>query len=412
MARMIRSGLMPLAAVGFLTLAACSGGNSPKQATTTPTSAKPSGPPITIGLINTENAPVGSFPELGRGAQAAVRYVNEHLGGLNGRPLQLTPCITAATPESSQACANRLAGQSPVAVIGGIDLSAASSIPVLAKAGIPYVTGSPTVLEELDATGAYALTAGQGGDLLGEAEYVINTFHPSKIAVVYPDLPGLLNDATQAASNVLHAKGITPKLVAAQPDAADLTPALTAATAGNPDILFGVFPAQGCARLMQARQSLGIKVKTFYLGACAEESVIQAAGAAADEAYFASAYLPPNTVGDADVTAYQSAMQAYDQQDAKASELAQAGFADVMNIRSLLLAAGAEPTAAGLTAQLKASTNHPNFMGHPFTCSTTQAPPFNSVCNANVRVLQYHGGTFTDLASTWVNGADVLKLAG
>jgi len=398
------------AALGSLALGAC-GKSTPKPATT-PTSAPPSGPPVMVGLINTENAPLGSFPELGRGVQAAIRYVDEHLGGVAGRPLQVVPCITAGTPESSQACANTLALKSPVAVIGGIDLSASASIPVLAKAGIPYVTGSPTVLEELDATGSYALTAGQGGDILGEADYVINTFKPNRIAVVYPDLPGLLNDATQAASNVLRAKGIASKLVAVKPDAADLAPALTAAMASNPDVLFGIFPAQGCARLMQARQALGVSVKTFYLGACAEQSVIQAAGPAADQAYFASAYLPPTASVDPDVSSYDAAMRSYDGQDAKASELAQAGFADVMNIRFLLGEAGTTPTASVLGNLLHTARDHRNFMAHAFTCDGQQAPPFNAVCNAEVRILQYHAGTFSDLSGAWVTGADLLKLAG
>lgn len=396
-----------VALAGLTALAACSGGGGTKSP---PAAAKPAGPPILIGLVNTENAPLGSFPELTRGAQAAARDINERLGGVLGRPVQLVPCVTAGTPESSQACANQLAGRSPVAVIGGIDLGASTSIPVLAKAHIPYVTGSPTVLEELDQSGSFPLTAGQGGDLLGEATYVLNTFHPAKISVVYPDLPGLLNDATQAASNVLKAKGVTAKLVAAKPDAADLTPSLSAALASNPDVLFGVFPAQGCARLMQARQALGAKVKTFYLGACAEQSVIQAAGGAAEGSYFASGYLPV-TAADADVAAYASAMKAYDPGDAKASGLAQAGFADVMNLRALIVEAGAA-TPAAVAAKLKAASNHPNFMAHPYTCTSSQAPPLDAVCNVNVRILQYKAGAFTDVTGGWVNGADLLKLAG
>ena len=107
-----------------MVLAACSGGDDDGAA---PRGANPAtGPPIVVGMINQEDAPVGSFPEVRRSAEAAVRYVNEELGGVDGRPLRLETCTTRGTPESSQACADQLVGKQPVAVLGGVDLGAAA----------------------------------------------------------------------------------------------------------------------------------------------------------------------------------------------------------------------------------------------------------------------------------------------
>ena len=55
------------------------------------------GAPVVVGFVNQENAPAGSFPELRLGAQAALRYVNEELGGAGGRPIQLATCATAGS---------------------------------------------------------------------------------------------------------------------------------------------------------------------------------------------------------------------------------------------------------------------------------------------------------------------------
>ncbi len=66
------------------------------------------GEPIVVGLLNQEDAPVGSFPDLRKGAEAAVRHVNADLGGVGGRPIRLESCATRGTAESSQSCATRI----------------------------------------------------------------------------------------------------------------------------------------------------------------------------------------------------------------------------------------------------------------------------------------------------------------
>ena len=47
-----------------------------------PVAADESLPPVRIGLLNQENDPVGSFPEIRLGLEAAVGYINAELGGI------------------------------------------------------------------------------------------------------------------------------------------------------------------------------------------------------------------------------------------------------------------------------------------------------------------------------------------
>ena len=65
------------------------------------------GTPITIGMINQENTPVGSFPELSQAVQAAVEFVNNELGGIDGHPIRLEVCNTKFSAEGSTACAQQ-----------------------------------------------------------------------------------------------------------------------------------------------------------------------------------------------------------------------------------------------------------------------------------------------------------------
>ncbi|MFN2609000.1 MAG: ABC transporter substrate-binding protein [Acidimicrobiales bacterium] len=382
---------------------ACTGGGSKASRT------KASGSPVVVGFVNQENAPVGSFPEVRTDAEAAVAYANAELGGVGGHPIRLVTCATDGTPESSQACATKVRQANPVAVLGGIDLGAASSIPVLATAGIPYVGASPTLGDELTASDGFMLTGGAAADLLGQAQYVTDTLHAKKVSVLYIDLPGLLSTAIDAAKAVLSKKGVTDvRAVAEKADTPDFTPALSAINRSNPDAIVAVFPAQGCSRIMAARKALAIKAKMLFPGACAAQSVIDASGGGADGVYFSSGFLPYDGT-DPDVATYLAKRKAFGAKDPP-SVLAQAGFSEVMSLREVLGEVKGPLTPESVTATLRTTKDHPGFMSHTFTCDRQQVFLLGAVCNNNVRLLQYGGGRFTDVVGDWVNGADLIRL--
>ena len=360
---------------------------------------------IVLGMINQEDAPVGSFPEVREAAQAAIAHVNEDLGGVNGRPLRLEVCRTTGTPESSAACANSLLAKQPVAVLGGVDLGAAASLPVFEKAGIPYVGGTPALGEELTSPAAWMTAGGVVADLLGEADYALGTLKVKKVGALYVDLPGVLTTVIGAAEIVLRAKGVTDvKLVAAKADAADFAPSVKAATAGNPDAVIVLFPAQSCARIMSAARSLNVRARMFYPSACASQAVVDAAGPAAENAYFASAYLPFDDPSP-EVATWKAEAKV-----SKPSALSQAGFSVAMNVYDLLKEGTDTPTA--LTTKLRAAVDHPGYMAHAYTCDRKQVSLMSAVCNPYVRLLQYKGGRFVDVTGNWVSGADLVKLFG
>ncbi|HEX8770721.1 MAG TPA: ABC transporter substrate-binding protein [Acidimicrobiales bacterium] len=384
---------------------ACDGGGETAGGGDDPGGKKATGAPIEVGLINQEDAPTGSFPEFRRAAEAAVSYVNDQLGGIGGRPIHLQKCTTTGAPETSQACANKVRSKGVVAVIGGVDIGAAASLPVLEQAKIPYISTSPSLGDELTSDDAFMLTGGTGADLLGQAAYATDTLHVKKVGIIYADLPGLLSTAVQATKEVLETKGVTDvKLVPAKADSRDLAPAMSQVAAGNPEIVVAVFPAQGCARIMQAKQSLEIKSKMFYPGACAEQSVFDSAGTGADGGYFGTGFLPYTDRANPEVSLYLKKSKG------EPSVLSQAGFAVVMNARALLSDISGPVTAESVTARLKATKAQPGFMAHDYTCDGKQVALLSAVCNANVRMLQYKGGIFTDVAGDWVNGADLVKL--
>ena len=367
---------------------------------------------MVVGFINQENAVVGSFPEVRRDAEAAVRYVNEKLGGVDGRPVKLETCTTDGTPESSQACANRLRGTNPVAVLGGVDLGAAASIPVLNAAGIPYVGASPSLGDELTATDAFMLTGGAAADLLGQAQYALDTLKAKRVGILYLDLPGLLSTAVEAARRVLQRKGVEAVVtVPEKADAADFTQALTAVNRGNPDVIVAVFPAQACARIMQARKALAVKARFFFPGACTDPGVFDASGGGAEGAYFASGFLPFTDRSAPEVATYLDERRAHGAGDTRPSVLSQAGFAVVVDLHRLLTEVQGPLTPAAVVAALRSTRDHAGFMSHPYTCDRQQVFLLGAVCNSHVRLLQLRGRTLADVTGSWVNGAELVRLA-
>lgn len=361
-------------------------------------------PPIVLGFANMEGSPAGSFPEARVGAQAAVDQVND-AGGVGGRPIELSVCKTNGTAESSQGCAQKLLADKPLAVVGGVDLGANASVHVIADAGVPYVTGSPTLGAELTTPGVSAFTGGTAAELLGIGDYLIAQ-HVKSIHVLHEDLPGLLTTAINAAGSIFTAKGVTDvKLVPEKADAADFAPALTAAAAGKPDAIIVVFPAQACARIMQAAQALSVKAPLYYPGACASPAVVNGREAALGSSFFASGFLPvAASGGGAEGDAFRKRVPV-----GQRSPVSMASYAAVLDVTALMADGGTD--RASLAKKLAATHDQAGVLAHPYTCDGKQLPLLISVCNSNVRLLQYRGGAFTDVAGRWVNGGELAGLA-
>jgi branched-chain amino acid transport system substrate-binding protein len=390
---------------GAIGLVACTGaspGGSPEP------SGSSSEPPIVVGLINTEDASVGSFPELRRGVLAAEGYVNGDLGGVDGRQIEIAACTTTGTPESSQRCAQELLSKSPVVVIGGVDLGAAASLPVLQTAGVPYVTGTPSATAALTSDGSFALTGGTATEILGEVAYAVDTLHADRLAGVYSDVPGLLSEAASLLETIVQRKGIEDFRFVPVSNAPDLVPALSAAGENDPDAILAVFPAQACTRVVQGVESVGLDARMMYPSFCAADRVFAAARSGAEGSIVATGYVPYVERRDDEVATYLEALRAYDSA-AEPSLLSQAGFSVLVVLQRLMTETTGDLTPASLTATLRSAKAHPSFMGHPFTCDGHQVPLLGALCSAYVRISAVHDRRLRPVGG-WVDTAPVAAL--
>jgi len=362
-------------------------------------------------MINQENTPAGSFPEIRQAELAAVGYVNNH-GGVNGHPLVLKVCITDGSPSGSSSCANQMVADHVLLVSIGIDFGTSGDVPILTKAGIPIIGGEPLLAPELTTTDAVFFAGGSAGAFPAQDAYIGEVLHAKKVSILYTANPAGTAAATTFGEDLLIKAGVPKsgiKLVGASASATDYTPAVSAANADSPDAMMVLFAAVGCSRIMLAVASLGVTAKMFYAGSCLDKSVLTAGGAGANGSFFNSEWIPYNDTSNPQVALYHQVLTAADGSAAVFSGFSQTGFQNIMNITAVLKTMGAPATLTGaqVLAKFKSLTNEPNFMAHPYTCNPVPVASFPSVCNYNDRIVEYKTGSVTDIYGKWIAGSSL-----
>ena len=76
-----------------------------------------------------------SLPEIRQAFESGVNYVNEELGGINGRPMKAETCNLDITPESSVNCANQFVEKNVVVAVQGVDVAADAALPIWGRPG-------------------------------------------------------------------------------------------------------------------------------------------------------------------------------------------------------------------------------------------------------------------------------------
>ena len=92
-----------------------------------------SGEPVKIGLITEEGGAGGGA----QGSQTSIvfgiaaQYVNEYLGGIAGRPIEIWECGNSSTPAGAQDCAQQAVEQNVVAVVLPFDCCGDDQVPIV-----------------------------------------------------------------------------------------------------------------------------------------------------------------------------------------------------------------------------------------------------------------------------------------
>ncbi|GAA3721848.1 ABC transporter substrate-binding protein [Gordonia hankookensis] len=338
---------------------------------------KAAGQAIKVGLFNPSKGPA-TQAGVSSGKTAALDYVNNQIGGINGRPIDIVDCgIDQTAPESTIACANQFVQAGVVAAVDGYDSESLAAVPILTAAGIPLVGQIPFNT----ATGAKADNRVYFGP--PPAAFLVGFMQSLKAAgktsltLANADLP----QAHQVFDGLLaplgKQLGIEVKSVYYPPTGPNFTALATTLADGNPDAA-GLMTAPNdntCTKLSQSLRSVGYK-GTMFMAACTE--FIDTMGSQAVGAQTYSPGWQPPAIDSAPEPAKSNlkvAEQYIDAAGGTGGFYAYGTFATFVDfVNGLNQAKVTDFTGANVLNGLKGLTDFQSFLGPKLTCGKPTTP--------------------------------------
>jgi branched-chain amino acid transport system substrate-binding protein len=240
-----------------------------------PNLAPPTGEEMLVGFVNSEGTPGLDFPEMRVDMEAAVDYLNQH-GGFGGRPIKLETCAVKGSPETSQACAQELAGKNVELVLIGLDLF--PDYPTYTAAGIPVIGVLPILPGDYTANALF-LTGGNATTTGAMAAVAKDHFGAKTVGIVSADNAGA-NGTEAALTAALDIAGIAHTTVKGGDNETDAgyQGLMREAAKDNPDLLISLYSDDGCIGTMRGRAALGIEIPTITTAICSGKTVLDEVG--------------------------------------------------------------------------------------------------------------------------------------
>lgn len=398
----VRTGVALVVAAAALVAASCSSttpagtdgadgpGTTVDVATVLGTPNPATGSKVLVGLITEGGSEaLGSQSELtSRGAQIAVEYTNEYLGGLGGHEIELFVCGNQGTPAGATDCANQMVEKKVVAVVHPYTGQGSAQVPVITGAGIPYVTLSGSSSEELTTPGVFALTGGYPTTLAAFAAKAQQE-GVKRFNMIVIDVPAATSGAQALGEIVFGNADVEYEVTPVPPGTPDMSPQLQAAIDGGADALGVTGDVTTCTAFFQAYQTLALSVPRYVIPVCNEKSLIDSYGAVLDGSFETAI---TDTAGD-DAEVYAAMLAKYNTGDAidpnpALSPGVAAGASTVINFVNGMVGIGTDVTPASVLAQMKATQNVVMFLsgGLTYTCDGKAIAILPNVCSAEMQI--------------------------
>ena len=366
-----------------------------------PNLAPPTGEEMVIGLVNSEGTPGLDFPEIRVDIEAAVDYLNQH-GGYGGRPVKLENCAVKGSPETSQACAQELAGKKVELVMIGLDLF--PDYATYSAAGIPVIGVLPILPGDYTADALF-LTGGNATTTSAMAAVAKDHFQASSVAIVSADNAGA-NGTEASLTAALDVAGISHITIKGGDNETDTgyQGLMREAAADNPDLLISLYSDDGCIGTIRGRAELGIDIPVITTAICSGKTVLDEVG---DDALGWS-FVGVQTQKDTPQLAILQEILAPvfgvspEEVDSTALGLGALGMIEIMSLAmfaNMIQTNGGEVTGASLYEFVKTEkglSQWPN--GSPIECGTSEKYP--AICS------------FTFPVSEYVEGGKVITIEG
>jgi branched-chain amino acid transport system substrate-binding protein len=366
--------------------------------------ADPRKPKVYIGWVNQQGGQVVIGGLATAGAELAVKYVNDQLGGVGGRPVALVECFVKSNEEEGTTCGQKLVNNKRISVIAtGAVATGAQSLFATIRGTKPVVTGVAATPVDGAQKNAVVLFGDVSHILLPFGTYAKNVLKAKTAAVIYPQGPGTTEAGLTIEAGMKQA-GISTKAVGYTQGQTDLTAPLTAAGATTADFIGPYGTASDCANQAKALQQLGItdsrKIMTAPL--CLNSQVIAALGdwPLWTYAIVSSLYGDPTDKG---LPAYNAVIKRYKAEKNAPDPWHIVAFSELLTtVRFLNEANGGKGGITPKTVLVRAKAfKGPLALGPPkLQCGKYKTAP--GICNDMFQAFTYKGKFQFTKASDWI----------
>ncbi len=399
-----RTGLIVLAAVSLAGLAACSS-SSKSSSSSSSTSAsskvpaalasyypgkKATGSSIKVGLINNEGSSAAAEPSTGDAAVAAADYANAQLGGIGGHVIVVDRCSENEDTASATACANKMVEDNVDVVDIGTTGFGGTMVPIITKAGIPYVSATGSSVAEFTTPGTFMWTGGFAADLGGFATYSKQQGYKNVVAY-FIDAPAATGGGKAIGDPLFKAAGVGFSIVPVPYGTADATSQVTAGLKGKPDAAIIVGDASVCTSVLKALSVVQPSLPRLANTSCLNASVFSAVGTAMNgvKVFGRSDTQSANP----EALLYQAVMAQYAPKATTTGDTV-TGYQGMLGLVRATASLTGDPTPATITTAIKAAANVPvpAGAGMLFTCNGQAMPSLPSNCSGQDIVLTVANG--------------------
>lgn len=260
-------------------LTACGDSKDDGETVKADSSVEFTGTPIKVMTIAPVDTAAINTPEIVTAAEAATTTLN-NAGGINGSKVELISCNDGNDPNTAGDCARKAVSEKVAAVVGGFTTNGTAIVPVLEKAGIPWIGGPGLAAEELSSSNSFPLVAGAAGFVAIGARTVADDCDST--AMVLYDVPTAQKAADLINLGIGGAKGQPAKHIKVPTTTTNFS--AVAKSAGESDCAIVGLPNDQIAALAAAGAAQNEDTRYYSVQGALNQAVLEGANGAMDKA--------------------------------------------------------------------------------------------------------------------------------
>ncbi len=371
------------------------------------------GEPVKLGIATNTSL----FPQVGDGTDVAVEFVNDQLGGVGGRPIELVTCAAIAA-EDGASCGAQFANDDEIvlAMVGA--MLAGNEEFYAAISGIKPGYGlGPLGLADFTTTDSVSYTSAALGAGMGGGLFVAEDLQPEVAALVVTD-DAAGRGALSLLEPVLAERGVELVSVFVSPvaTAPEIESAFRSAGADTVDaMLIGLFE-QGCIAAYDALRNLGVDALERPVStttACWTPAFQEHVANSGEEGLFPNGWYFTNPLGynlyepdlESGIDTYRLASEQVGASDAATDVAAAGAFAGILTMVRHLNEVNGDYSFDTLTDRIRDFPGPAMLQAGPIDCG---APPiFKGVCSTRVSAHRYIDGGWDNVRA----GDDLIDIS-